>query len=294
MARESARHGANRARGWARRYALQALYQWQRGGQDLSRVEAQFVGDLGLHRLMVSLETLVAGLPAAQLAIATATDALNDDEAAEYLRVLRGVAERGVRGLPGAQEAGIDPQLLQAAVVRELGAVPRPPAPEVTAALARELATRWLLRWLTHELDERGAFGNDMAYLADLNDRELLGRDAKTPDLTRLNEAVGEVVLADRGMLKADIAYFGTLLRGIPDRLDALNTLLAPWLGRPADQVDPIEKAILWIAAWEITESKDVPWRVAINEAIELAKRFGAEQSHKFVNGVLDKIVPQR
>ena len=74
----------------------------------------------------------------------------------------------------------------------------------------------------------------------------------------------------------------------------ALNALLAPWLGRPADQVDPIEKSILWIAAWELTESKDVPWRVAINEAIELAKRFGAEQSHKFVNGVLDKSVQQR
>lgn len=293
MSRDNARNAANRARGWARRYALQALYQWQKTGQDIGRVEAQFLGDLALHRLMVALEELVAGLPAACAAVVADTEALSDDAAAERLRVLRAAAERIAREPAGAQDF-IDPVAVQTAVVRGLASVPNPPLPAVAAAVARELAIRRLLRRIAHELDARGAFGADMAYLATLNGRELLGRAAAVPDLERLHEAVNEVVLADRPMLKADVDYFCTLLRGIPDRLDALNALLAPWLGRPADQVDPIEKSILWIAAWELTESKDVPWRVAINEAIELAKRFGAEQSHKFVNGVLDKVVPGR
>ncbi len=295
MARDTARAGAgNRARGWARRYALQALYQWQKGGQDIARIEAQFLGDLGVHQLMVALEARLATLPAAQAEIAAATETFDDAETAERLRVLRVAAERGARALPGVREGLVDPLAVQGAVVQELAAVPNPPAPAVAAALGLELAIRRLLRQLMQELEARGAYGADMAYLNGLNERELLGRESVTPDAARLNEAVSEVVLADRAMLKADTGYFSTLLRGIPDRLDALNRLLAPWLGRPADQVDPIEKAILWIAAWELTESKDVPWRVAINEAIELAKRFGAEQSHKFVNGVLDKIVQQR
>ena len=70
-----------------------------------------------------------------------------------------------------------------------------------------------------------------------------------------------------------------------------LDELIIPFLVRPLDEVDPVEKAIVRIAAYELTFRKDVPYKVAINEAIELAKAFGAEDGHKFVNGILDKLV---
>jgi N utilization substance protein B len=60
------------------------------------------------------------------------------------------------------------------------------------------------------------------------------------------------------------------------------------------EEVDPVEKAILRLAAYELTFRKDTPYKVVINEAIELAKAFGAEDSHKFVNGILDKLVARR
>ena len=66
---------------------------------------------------------------------------------------------------------------------------------------------------------------------------------------------------------------------------------IKPYLGRLPEELDPIEKAILRLATLELTQRVDVPYKVVINEAIELAKSFGAEESHKFVNGVLDKAV---
>lgn len=89
---------------------------------------------------------------------------------------------------------------------------------------------------------------------------------------------------------KADSAYFQELLHQVPARLDTLSLKLAPYLDRPLEQVDPVEKAILWIGGYELAYRSDIPYRVAINEAVELAKRFGAEQSHRFINGVLDRV----
>ncbi len=94
-------------------------------------------------------------------------------------------------------------------------------------------------------------------------------------------------------ILKADLEHFRRLLHGILAGREALDALLAPELSRPLADVDPIEHAILWIGAFELGECLDVPYRVVINEAIELAKMFGAEGSHGFVNGVLDKLVPR-
>lgn len=73
-----------------------------------------------------------------------------------------------------------------------------------------------------------------------------------------------------------------------------MDELIIPHLERPIDEVSPVEKAIVRLATYELTFRKDVPYKVAINEAIELAKAFGADESHKFVNGLLDKLVARK
>jgi len=69
--------------------------------------------------------------------------------------------------------------------------------------------------------------------------------------------------------------------------------MLAPVVGRPLEQLDPIEHALLWVGAWELSERFEVPYRVVINEAVGMAKKYGAEQSHRFINGVLDTLARQ-
>jgi transcription antitermination protein NusB len=96
--------------------------------------------------------------------------------------------------------------------------------------------------------------------------------------------------LADNDMKKVDRQYFHELLHGVPARLPELDAALQPALDRPLAEVSQVEKAILRIAAFELLARLDVPWRVIINEGIELAKVFGADDSFKYVNGVLDKV----
>lgn len=92
-----------------------------------------------------------------------------------------------------------------------------------------------------------------------------------------------------------DVAYFRELLTGTATKLAQLDELISPHVvERPFDEVSPIEKAVLRLAAYELTFRKDVPYKVAINEAIELAKTYGAEDGHKFVNGILDKMVGRK
>ena len=86
----------------------------------------------------------------------------------------------------------------------------------------------------------------------------------------------------------ADLEYFEDLVRGVDRHCEELDTALAPFLDRDIEQVDPIERAVLRIAAYELRGRRDVPCRVVINEAIETVKRFGAEHGHTYVNGVLD------
>ena len=95
--------------------------------------------------------------------------------------------------------------------------------------------------------------------------------------------------LTEEDIGKADLAYFQELLQQTPLRLDVINKALDPYLDRPIVQIDPVERAILWLAGYELLFRIDVPYRVVINEAVELAKTFGAEQGHRFINGVLDK-----
>jgi N utilization substance protein B len=89
---------------------------------------------------------------------------------------------------------------------------------------------------------------------------------------------------------KADAAYFEELLRGVIRDADTLDKHLGPLLDRPIAEVDPVERAILRMAAFEFSSRADVPYRVVINESVNLAKTFGAEQGHRFINGVLDKL----
>lgn len=86
-----------------------------------------------------------------------------------------------------------------------------------------------------------------------------------------------------------DMEYFSELLTGCIARHAAICAALAPFLDRPADQLDPVEKAILMIGVFELEERLDVPYRVVINEAVDLCKRFGATDAHKYVNAVLDR-----
>jgi N utilization substance protein B len=89
---------------------------------------------------------------------------------------------------------------------------------------------------------------------------------------------------------KADDSYFGQLFQGVLDSIDDLNAAIAPHLDRAMDELSPIEKGILLIGAYELANCPDVPYRVAINEAVELAKQYGGTDGHKYVNGVLDKL----
>ena len=87
-----------------------------------------------------------------------------------------------------------------------------------------------------------------------------------------------------------DATYFGVLVTGVQEHLHDLDGQLKDCLDRSIESVDPVERAILRLGAYELTRQPGVPYRVVINEAVELAKVFGAEQGHRYVNGVLDKL----
>lgn len=91
----------------------------------------------------------------------------------------------------------------------------------------------------------------------------------------------------------ADLEYFEDLLRGVDKHRQDLDVALAPFLDRGIEEVDPIERAMLRIAAYELQHRIDVPYRVIIDEAVRTVKRFGSEHGHTYVNGVLDKAAAQ-
>ncbi len=97
--------------------------------------------------------------------------------------------------------------------------------------------------------------------------------------------------IADNSKRRFDIEYFQLLLRGVTTNLSDIDDAISPYVDRPLDDIDHVEKAILRVAVFELKDCTDVPYRVVINEAIELAKSFAADDSHKFINGVLDKTV---
>ena len=93
---------------------------------------------------------------------------------------------------------------------------------------------------------------------------------------------------AEREVARADLEYFRTLICDIAKHFDALVASLQPCLDRAWSAVGPVERAILLIGAYELVHCPEVPRRVVINEAIELAKMFGPEQGHRYINAVLD------
>jgi N utilization substance protein B len=95
--------------------------------------------------------------------------------------------------------------------------------------------------------------------------------------------------MRDQDPNRIDGDYFGELVRTVPARLDELDAALAPCVDRALASVDPVERAILRVGAYELIAHPEIPYRVVLNEAVELAKTFGAEQGHRYVNGVLDK-----
>lgn len=93
----------------------------------------------------------------------------------------------------------------------------------------------------------------------------------------------------DKDYKKSDKAYFSDLLETIIAQSDSLNSELTGFLDRPIQQLDPVAHAILWLGLHELKAHIEIPYRVVINEAVKLTKKFGAEDSHKYVNAVLDK-----
>ena len=94
------------------------------------------------------------------------------------------------------------------------------------------------------------------------------------------------------GFNKADAAHFDALLHGCVAQGEAMDALIAPLLDRPWAEISPVEHAVMWIGVYEFQHCLDVPWRVVLNECVELAKEFGGTDGHKYVNGVLNGLAP--
>jgi len=101
---------------------------------------------------------------------------------------------------------------------------------------------------------------------------------------------IREQFLSEQDVKGFDVNYFDRLLTGVPTHLGELDEALGPCLDRSIESVDPVERAILRLGAFELLHLPELPYRVVINEAVERAKVFGAEQGHRYVNGVLDKL----
>jgi N utilization substance protein B len=94
------------------------------------------------------------------------------------------------------------------------------------------------------------------------------------------------------GFSKADSVHFDALLQGCIAQAGDLDAIIGPLLDRPMGEISPVEHAIMWIGAYELKHCLDVPWRVVLNECVELAKEFGGTDGHKYVNGILNGIAP--
>ena len=102
---------------------------------------------------------------------------------------------------------------------------------------------------------------------------------------------IEQQLMLETNVKHLDVGYFQDLVRGVVKNHTSLDEALKPYLDRPFEEIDMVEKAILRVSAYELKYRLDVPYKVIINEAIELAKAFAADDSHKFVNGILDKAV---
>lgn len=108
-------------------------------------------------------------------------------------------------------------------------------------------------------------------------------------DMTGRPAAIKEDFIDNPALTGAYRDYFDLLLEAVPAKQAELDALLAPLLDRAIDKVDCLERAILRLALYELIHQPDMPPKVVLNEAIELAREFGAEHSYRYVNGVLDR-----
>lgn len=97
----------------------------------------------------------------------------------------------------------------------------------------------------------------------------------------------------EKGFATVDEEHFATLLKGAIAEADNLDKLVAPFIDRKVEELSPVEHALLLMGAFELQHHPEIPYRVVINEAVELAKSYGGTDGHKFVNGVLDKLAAQ-
>ncbi|MCZ8094518.1 MAG: transcription antitermination factor NusB [Acidovorax sp.] len=95
------------------------------------------------------------------------------------------------------------------------------------------------------------------------------------------------------GFHKADAAHYNAVLHGCINTAEDLDALITPLLDRKLGEISPIERACMWIGVYEFQHCMDVPWRVVLNECIELAKEFGGTDGHKYVNAVLNGLAPR-
>ncbi len=95
------------------------------------------------------------------------------------------------------------------------------------------------------------------------------------------------------GFHKADSAHYDALLYGCSEQSAELDQLILPLLDRSMAEISPVERAVMWIGVFEMKHCLDVPWRVSLNECIELAKEFGGTDGHKYVHAVLEGLAPQ-
>lgn len=99
--------------------------------------------------------------------------------------------------------------------------------------------------------------------------------------------------LDENNMKKVDMDYFRELMLGVVTQIDVIEDKMEPLLDRKISDLDPVTLAILRLSSFELKDRIDVPYRIVINEGIELAKVFGSEDSHRFVNGILDKLAKE-
>ena len=104
-----------------------------------------------------------------------------------------------------------------------------------------------------------------------------------------IDRIIGQYAV-DQQMRNVDETYFRELSNGVVEHVADLDKAISTHISRSYDEIDPVEKAVLRLGAFELQYRPEVPYRVVINEAVELAKTFGAEASHKFINGVMDKL----
>jgi N utilization substance protein B len=96
--------------------------------------------------------------------------------------------------------------------------------------------------------------------------------------------------LLEQDMKNVDLKYFKELLHKVPAHVQELDDHIAPLLDRPFNELDPVECAIMRLGAYELQHRPDIPYKVVINEAVELTKIYGAEEGHKYVNSILDRV----